>query len=135
MTLQELARVVPVHIHRGRRYFVRIAEIPDPLRLHFTEALRGSACPVLDGEGALAYAWDWEAWIEGRWACRTPDIEVYRIGELPDFDAAMYLDSEEAIVAYLADVSKANDPALLAAALDDIARARCRIRTGGLDVP
>lgn len=68
MNLQELARVVPVHIHRGRRYFVRIVEIPDPLRSQFTEALRGSACPVLDGEGPLAFAWDWEAWIEGRWA-------------------------------------------------------------------
>lgn len=70
MNLQELARVVPVHIHRGRRYFIRIGEIPDPLRSQFTEALRGSACPVLEGEGPLAFAWDWEAWIEGRWTGR-----------------------------------------------------------------
>lgn len=70
MNLQELARVVPVNIHRGRRYFVRIVEIPDPLRSQFAEALRGSACPVLDGEGALALAWDREAWIEGRWTGR-----------------------------------------------------------------
>lgn len=59
---------VPVYMHNGRPYFVRIEEIPEPLRSGFKEALRGSACPVLTGEGPLAYAWDWEAWIEGLWA-------------------------------------------------------------------
>jgi probable addiction module antidote protein len=44
--------------------------------------------------------------------------------DLPDFDAAPYLDSREAIAAYLTDILEANDPALLAAALGDIARAR-----------
>lgn len=44
--------------------------------------------------------------------------------DLPEFDAAPYLDSEEAIAAYLTDILDANDPALLAAALGDIARAR-----------
>jgi len=44
--------------------------------------------------------------------------------DLPDFDAARYLDSEKAIAAYLTDIIAANDPALLAAALGDIARAR-----------
>lgn len=39
MNLEELARVVPIYIHRGRRYFVRIVEIPDPLRSQFTEVL------------------------------------------------------------------------------------------------
>ena len=43
---------------------------------------------------------------------------------LPDFDAAAYLDSEEAIAAYLSDVLESNDPGLLAAALGEIARAR-----------
>lgn len=47
-----------------------------------------------------------------------------RAADLPDFDAARYLDSEEAIAAYLTDILEANDPALLAAALGDIARAR-----------
>lgn len=74
MNLQELAYVVPVYMHAGRRYFIRIQEIPDPWRNHFTKALRGSACPVLQGEGALAYVWDWEAWIEGRWAGRPPPV-------------------------------------------------------------
>ena len=44
--------------------------------------------------------------------------------ELPEFDAAAYLDDEAAIAAYLTDILEANDAALLAAALGDIARAR-----------
>lgn len=40
------------------------------------------------------------------------------------FGAAPYLDSEAAIAAYLTDILEANDSALLAAALGEIARAR-----------
>ena len=47
-----------------------------------------------------------------------------KISELPEFDAAQYLDSEEAIAQYLTAVLDDHDPALLAAALGDIARAR-----------
>ncbi|MBT9613204.1 MAG: putative addiction module antidote protein [Burkholderiales bacterium] len=47
-----------------------------------------------------------------------------KVADLPEFDAAAYLDSEEAIAAYLTDILAANDPALLAAALGDIARAQ-----------
>ena len=47
-----------------------------------------------------------------------------KVTELPEFDAAQFLDSEEAIAAYLTDILEANDAALLAAALGDIARAR-----------
>ena len=47
-----------------------------------------------------------------------------KTAELPDFDAARYLDSGKAIAAYLTDIIEANDPALLATALGDIARAR-----------
>ncbi len=46
------------------------------------------------------------------------------VANLPDFDAAPYLDSEVAIAAYLTDILEANDAPLLAAALGDIARAR-----------
>ena len=46
------------------------------------------------------------------------------IDELPEFDAAPYLSTEEAVAAYLTDIMDANDSALLAAALGDIARAR-----------
>ena len=47
-----------------------------------------------------------------------------KVADLPEFDAAKYLDSDTAIAAYLTDILEANDPALLAAALGDIARAR-----------
>ena len=47
-----------------------------------------------------------------------------KIDELPEFDASRYLDSEEAIAAYLTDILQANDSGLLAAALGNIARAR-----------
>lgn len=46
------------------------------------------------------------------------------IADLPDFDAAEYLDSEQAIAEYLTVILEDNDPSLLAAALGDIARAR-----------
>ncbi len=47
-----------------------------------------------------------------------------KVADLPDFDAAPYLDSDVAVAAYLADILEANDASLLAAALGDIARAR-----------
>ena len=47
-----------------------------------------------------------------------------KVDDLPEFDAAPYLDSEEAIAAYLTDILETNNAALLAAALGDIARAR-----------
>ncbi len=46
------------------------------------------------------------------------------VSELPEFDAAEYLNSEEDMAAYLTTVLEENDPALLAAALGDIARSR-----------
>lgn len=42
------------------------------------------------------------------------------VADLPEFDAAAYLDRDEAIAAYLSDILAANDPALLVAALGDI---------------
>jgi len=47
-----------------------------------------------------------------------------KVADVPEFDAAPYLDSEAAVAAYLTDIIDANDPSLLAAALGDIARAR-----------
>jgi len=47
-----------------------------------------------------------------------------KISELPVFDAAEFLRDDEDIAAYLSEVIEDNDPALLAAALGDIARAR-----------
>lgn len=50
--------------------------------------------------------------------------KLVKVDDLPEFDASPYLDSEVAIAAYLTDILAANDAALLAAALGDIARAR-----------
>lgn len=47
-----------------------------------------------------------------------------KVSELPEFDAAEYLNSEEDVAAYLTTVLEENDPALLATALGDIARSR-----------
>ena len=47
-----------------------------------------------------------------------------KVSELPEFDAAEYLNSEEDVAAYLTTVLEENDPSLLAAALGDIARSR-----------
>lgn len=47
-----------------------------------------------------------------------------RVTELPSFDPAQYLDSDEAIAEYLTSILEENNPGLLAAALGDIARAR-----------
>ncbi len=47
-----------------------------------------------------------------------------RVADLPEFDAAPYLNTEAAIAVYLTDILAANDGALLASALGDIARAR-----------
>lgn len=47
-----------------------------------------------------------------------------RIAGLPDFDFSEHLESEQAVAEYLTVILEENDPALLAAALGDIARAR-----------
>ncbi len=47
-----------------------------------------------------------------------------KIRDLPEFDAAEYLDNEEAVAEYLSAVLEEDDPGLLAAALGDIAKAR-----------
>ena len=47
-----------------------------------------------------------------------------KVSELPDFDVTQCLDSEQAIAEYLTVVIEENDPAFLAAALGDIAKAR-----------
>ena len=43
---------------------------------------------------------------------------------LPLFDAAKYLDSDEAIAAYLSDALKSGDQAFIAHAFGDVARAK-----------
>ena len=47
-----------------------------------------------------------------------------KISEIPEFDAAEFLNTEEEVAAYLTTVLEDNDSALLAVAIGDIARAR-----------
>jgi len=47
-----------------------------------------------------------------------------KVSELQDFDPSVYLQSEAAMAEYLTSIIEENNPALLAAALGDIARAR-----------
>lgn len=47
-----------------------------------------------------------------------------KASELPDFDFSEHLDSETAVSEYLTAIVEDGDPALLAAALGDIAKAR-----------
>jgi probable addiction module antidote protein len=47
-----------------------------------------------------------------------------RASDLPSFDPAQYLDSDEAVAQYLTAILEEDNPGLLAAALGDIARAR-----------
>ena len=51
-------------------------------------------------------------------------VKKIRVTDLPSFDTAQYLDSDEAIAEYLTSILEENNPGLLAAALGDIARAR-----------
>jgi len=51
-------------------------------------------------------------------------IKKIKVSELPDFDAAEYLVSEEDVANYLTTILEENDLALLTAALGDIARSR-----------
>jgi len=44
--------------------------------------------------------------------------------DIPDLDFAEHLDTDQAVAEYLTVILEENDPALLAAALGDIARAR-----------
>jgi probable addiction module antidote protein len=47
-----------------------------------------------------------------------------RVSNLPSFDPAQYLDSDEAVAQYLTAILDEDNPGLLAAALGDIAKAR-----------
>jgi len=54
----------------------------------------------------------------------TEQTQKIKVEDLPEFDMAEHLDSEEAIAEYLSIVLEENDPAELAHALGTIARAR-----------
>jgi probable addiction module antidote protein len=50
--------------------------------------------------------------------------KTINVDDLPEFDPAQYLDNDESVAVYLTGILEANDAALLASALGDIARAR-----------
>ena len=50
--------------------------------------------------------------------------KTVNVDDLPEFDPAKYLDNEESIAVFLTGILEANDAALLASALGDLARAR-----------
>lgn len=56
---------VKVHLH-GKMRYVRLSEIPEPLRSHFLEFQFGSQQPIIPGvepDTDAFYAWDWERFI------------------------------------------------------------------------
>jgi probable addiction module antidote protein len=55
--------------------------------------------------------------------------------EVTPWDAADHLDSDETILAYLEAVFEDGDPELIAAALDNVARAKASIGTPSLREP
>lgn len=61
-----MCRAVPVIERNDRPHHVRLLDIPPPWQDEFRAALRGSARPLVDGDGECAWAWDWADWIEGR---------------------------------------------------------------------
>ncbi len=63
---ESLRLSAPVIKRDDRPPYVRLADIPEPWRGQFDEALTGSACPVHSDEGDCAHAWDWEGWLTGR---------------------------------------------------------------------
>ncbi|RQH00197.1 hypothetical protein [Paraburkholderia dinghuensis] len=57
---------VPVIQRNGRPFAICLRDIPQPWQDRFRAALRGSACPVMDGDGEYAYVRDWQDWLDGR---------------------------------------------------------------------
>lgn len=55
---------VPIHMD-GTLAYVRMAEIPEPVRTIFELRMFGSTVPVIEGEEDCVYARDWQAFING----------------------------------------------------------------------
>ena len=59
-----------LRMHQSRRdqsrpWAVRLADIPEPYRREFRQALRGSGAPTNRAGDELAWAWDYQNWING----------------------------------------------------------------------
>ena len=66
LTRQEVLASVPICNAEGGRYYVDLADIPQPWRDEFWAALHGSGLPIVEGVERAAYAWDWEGWVCGQ---------------------------------------------------------------------
>ena len=64
LTRQELLASVPIRNAEGGRFYVDLADIPQPWRENFWVALQGSGRPIVEGVERAACAWDWEGWVE-----------------------------------------------------------------------
>lgn len=49
---------VPIHSD-GTVSYVRMSEIPEPVRSNFERRMSGATVPVIAGERDCVYAWDW----------------------------------------------------------------------------
>ncbi len=66
LTRQEVLASVPIRNAEGGRYYVDLADIPQPWRDGFWAALHGCGRPIVEGVGRAAYAWDWKGWACGQ---------------------------------------------------------------------
>ena len=55
---------VPIHMD-GTLAYVRMSEIPEPVRSIFERRMFGSTVPVIQGEKDCVYAWDWQDFLSG----------------------------------------------------------------------
>lgn len=84
VTRQEELTSVPIRNAEGGRYYVDLADIPQPWRDEFWVALHGSGRPIVEGVERAAYAWDWEGWVCGQ-AFSDPAVmqALHRLAEYP----------------------------------------------------
>lgn len=84
LTRQELLASVPIRNAEGGRYYVDLADIPQPWRDGFWAALHGCGLPIVEGVERAAYAWDWEGWVCGQ-AFSDPAVmrALHRLADYP----------------------------------------------------
>ena len=74
------AQSVPVRI-RGRVEYVRVRDIPRPLRAHFMRDVQGYPVPPIRTASPCVYAVEWENWLYGGphyWSRLTRHHVAYR---------------------------------------------------------
>lgn len=90
LTRQEELTSVPIRNAEGGRYYVDLADIPQPWRDGFWAALHGCGHPIVEGveRAAYAYAWDWEGWVCGQ-AFSDPAVmlALHRLEDYPVLSA------------------------------------------------